>query len=175
MTLGTKTLLFGVHQVVIHTVLVTWAWVKLYGSRPSWREFFCICIHDIGYWGKPSLKCADGDRHPEFGARVAGKILGPEWSNFILGHSQFYCTRQGIEPSKLMAADKYWHCLVPLWFYKVLAVPTGEFKHYRELKHARQVADHSVSDEEWWANLQQVCLDKVNGTYKIDRSALCRG
>ena len=174
MTLGSKTLLFGVHQVFIHSVLVTWAWVKLYGSVPTWREMLCIMIHDIGYWGRPSLKCADGDKHPELGAKIAGKLLGPEWSDFILGHSTFYCKRNGLEPSKLMAADKFWHCLVPLWFYKILAVPTGEFRHYRELKHARQVSGRETSDAEWWANLQRVCYEKVNGTYKIEEANLCK-
>lgn len=49
LTLGTKTLLFGVHQIFIHTIMVTWAWRRLYKSWPNWREFVCICIHDIGY------------------------------------------------------------------------------------------------------------------------------
>ena len=172
MNLGTKTLLFGVHQIAIHPFLVTVAWIKLYKSLPTWREMLCIIIHDWGYWGKPNLKDADGDRHPELGARIAGKMLGSEWSDFILGHSSFYIIRNQIEPSKLMAPDKYWHCIISLWAYKAMAVPTGEFKHYRELKHARQVADQKDSDAVWWANLQQACRDKVKGTYQIDRADL---
>ena len=177
MTLGTKTLLFGVHQVLIHPLLVTISWVKLYHSFPNWRELFCIFIHDWGYWGKPSLKDADGDTHPELGAKIAHRLFDKErysydWQNFILGHSSFYVVRNGIQPSKLLAADKYFHCMIPLWFYKMLAVPTGEFKHYRELKHARQVSDLDVSDTEWWAKLQKVCYEKVNGTFVIDKGKL---
>ena len=124
MTLGTKTLLFGVHQFILHPLLVLLAWLRFYHSFPTWRELVCIFIHDWGYWGKPSLKCADGDRHPELGADIANKLFGAEYRDFILGHSTFYTTRENISVSKLMAPDKYWHCMVPLWFYKLLAVPT---------------------------------------------------
>jgi hypothetical protein len=173
MTLGTKTLLFGVHQFILHPLFVLYAWIKLYKSFPNWKELICIFIHDWGYWGKPSLKCADGDKHPELGARLALYYLGPEYCDFILGHSSFYVKRQGIPVSKLMAPDKYWHCLVPLWFYKMLAVPTGEFAHYRGLQHARQVSkDLNEPDFLWWARLQIVCWEKVQGCYKIDSERL---
>lgn len=172
MTLGTKTLLFGVHQFFLHPLLVTIAWIRLYRSFPNWREMICIVIHDWGYWGKRNLKDADGDRHPELGAKIALKLFGPIWKDFILGHSSFYVKRNGLSASKLMAADKYFHCLIPLWFYKILAVPTGEFRHYRELKHARQVADHQASDFEWWTKLQKACLEKAMGTYIIDEARL---
>lgn len=169
MTLGTKTLLFGVHQIFIHPALVLLAWVILYRSFPTWREFICIIIHDWGYWGRPSLKCADGDKHPEFGARMAGWLFGPHYSDFILGHSSFYIERNQIPKSKLLAPDKYWHCIVPLWFYKCLAVPSGEFAHYRGVKHARQVSeDVTEPDFIWWARLVIVCYEKSVGRYKID-------
>ena len=174
MKLGTKTLLFGVHQIFIHPLFVTWAWVRLYKSFPTWKEMFCIIIHDWGYWGRQNLKDADGDRHPELGAKIAGKLLGPKWADFILGHSSFYIVRYGVKQSKLLAPDKYWHCMIPLWLYKILAIPTGEFKHYRELKHARQVADRSESDSEWWTKLQQVCQEKVSAKFEIDRRKLSK-
>ena len=172
MNLGTKTLLFGVHQIIIHPIFVTVAWIRLYKSFPTWKEMFCIIIHDWGYWGKPNLKDADGDRHPEYGAEIAGRLLGPEWKDFVLGHSSFYMARYGVERSKLFAPDKYWHCMVPLWVYKALAVPTGEFKHYRGCEHARKVAGHNETDAVWWSKLQHVCYNKVAGTYEIDREQL---
>ena len=173
MTLGTKTLLFGVHQFIWHPLFVLLAWVRLYGSFPSWRELVCIIIHDWGYWGKPSLKCADGDKHPELGARIAYHLLGYEWKNFILGHSSFYIERNQIPRSKLMAPDKYWHCMIPLWLYKCMAVPSREFAHYRGVKHARQVSKQDGEpDWVWWARLQIVCYEKCNGDYKIDREKL---
>lgn len=193
MTLGTKTILFGVHQFFLHPFLVLIAWVKIYKSFPSWRELICIFIHDWGYWGRTNLKDADGDKHPELGAKIAHwlfdrvewetmcgfatngeqtttrwPVRSTKWQDFILGHSSFYTIRNNITESKLFAPDKYWHCMIPLWFYKVLAIPSGEFRHYRELKHARMVAEEKVTDTEWWSKLQSVCRDKVNGEYKIN-------
>lgn len=175
MTLGTKTLLFGVHQFILHPVLVLIAWIKLYRSFPSWRELFCIMIHDWGYWGRPSLKNADGDKHPEFGARIATWLLGKEWGNFILGHSSFYIKRNKIKKSKLHNPDKYWHCMIPLWFYKVLSVPSGEFAHYRGVKHARQVSELDAPDFIWWAKLQIVCWEKIQGKYIVQAGKLDEG
>ncbi len=172
MKLGTKTLLFGVHQIFLHPLLVLIAWIKLYKSFPSFKELFCIFIHDWGYWGMESLKCAKGDTHPELGARIVNKLFGSEWRDFILGHSSFYIKRNGIPQSKLLPPDKYWHCIIPLWVYKLLAVPTGEFAHYRGLKHARQVSNLDASDKEWWDELQKVCYEKTKGTYKIDKNKL---
>lgn len=172
MTLGTKTLLFGVHQIFIHPLMVTWAWVVLYKTFPTWRELVCILIHDWGYWGKSDLKGAEGDTHPLLGAKIATKFFGKRWGDFILGHSTFYAKRNGIKTSPLMAPDKYWHCMVPFWVYWLLSATTGELRHYRELKHARQVADSETSDAEWFARLQDICRAKAEGTYVIDKAAL---
>ena len=172
MTLGTKTLLFGVHQIFIHPFMVAVAWVVLYRSFPSWRELVCIFIHDWGYWGKKDLKGKEGDTHPELGARIASRLLGEEWGNFILGHSTYYAARKDIGTSKLMAPDKHWHCIVPFWFYALLSIPTGELRHYREMKHARQVTSAEATDREWFLKLQGVCSDKVVGIYKIDKDNL---
>lgn len=174
LSLGTKTLLFGVHQVFIHPFMVTVSWIILYKSLPSWRELVCIFIHDWGYWGKADLKGRQGDMHPLLGARIAKTLFGPKFEMFILGHSTFFCKRMAIPCSKLMAPDKYWHCIIPYWFYWILAAPTGELRHYRDLNHARQVANPDVSDAEWFNALQIVCQDKANGTYKIDEKELSK-
>ena len=174
MTLGTKTLLFGVHQIFIHPFMVALSWIILYKSLPSCQEFFCIFIHDWGYWGKKDLKGKEGDKHPELGAKIASKMLGEKWGKFILGHSTFYASRNEIGISKLMAPDKYWHCIVPFWFYASLSIPTGELKHYRKLNHARQVSDANASDKEWFLKLQQICKNKVAGTYEIKKENLAK-
>lgn len=62
--------------------------------------------------------------------------------------------------------------MIPLWVYKLLAVPTGEFKYYRNVKHARQVAESYESDEKWWKKLQAVCQEKVDGVHHIDKENL---
>lgn len=198
MKLGSRSLLFGVHQVIIHPLLVYIAWVVLYRSLPSFKETVGILVHDWGYWGVEDLKGETGDRHPERGAHLMRKWFGPEWGTFILGHSTFYVARSvqangmadwmlnglaeanlainGIPlptaPSKLMAPDKYWHCMVPLWFYKLLSVPTGEFRYYRSLQHARQVGPLHEPDLVWWLKLQKVCLEKVLGVYEVDVEGL---
>ena len=174
MTRGTKSLLFGVHQFILHPLLVTIAWVKLYHNSPSWRELICIFIHDWGYWGVEDIKGVEGDKHPEFGAKIANKLFGIRYSKFILGHSTFYSIRNDIGTSKLMPPDKYWHCIIPLWFYKVLSIPSGEWEYYRHLKHARQVTRIEESDIVWWENLQKVCLGKINGCYIINKNKLAK-
>ena len=172
MKLGTKSLLFGGHQFLIHPALVLIAWVKLYKSFPSWRELGCIFIHDWGYWGVDDLKGKRGDHHPEFGAKIATRLLGCEWGDFILGHSAFYIARKDVAQSKLFAPDKYWHCMISLRFFKALTVLTGEFKYYRNIKHARQVAQPHETDQEWWGKLQKVCSEKIDGKFKIDKKSL---
>lgn len=172
MRLGTKTLLFGVHGFFIHPILVLIAWVKIYHEFPSWRELVCIIIHDWGYWGKTTLKDKDGDNHPEFGANLAGKWFGKEWHDFVLGHSNFYIIRHGVSRSKLLAPDKYWHCIIPIWFYKIISVPSGEWNHYRSVTNARQVGPLTDSDEMWWKKIQDRCREKVNGTFTIDYGKL---
>ena len=172
MKLGTKTLLFGVHQIFIHPCLIILSWKILYKEFPSWKELICIFIHDWGYWGKEDLKGKQGDTHPELGAKIASYLLGQEWGDFILGHSTFYAARKEFGVSKLMAPDKYWHCIVPYWVYALLSIPTGEMKHYRELNHARQVSDIKASNKEWFELLQEVCKNKVEGTYQIDKNQL---
>jgi len=46
MKVGTKSLLWGVHQIFWHPLTVTLAWRELYKKWPSWKEFVCIFIHD---------------------------------------------------------------------------------------------------------------------------------
>lgn len=167
MTLGTKTLLFGVHQIIIHPLFVLYAWIKLYKSFPGFKELVCIFIHDWGYWGKPSIKCADGDTHPEFGAKIASFLFGSQWGDFILGHSTKYIKKYNVKSSKLMPPDKYWHCLVPLWIYKCLSIPTGELNHYMETWKNHYKLDNDLSIEEWWNHIQQVALDKIKNKENI--------
>jgi hypothetical protein len=167
MKMGTKSLLFGVHQFIWHPVLVTISWIILYKELPSFKELVCIFIHDWGYWGVEEMKDEKGDLHPWKGAEIAFKLFGEPYRELVLGHSTFFCKRFNWKASKLMAADKYWHLLVPLWVYKLMSIPSGEFAYYRSLKSARQVADSKVSDIEWWINLQKTCLEKINGSYVI--------
>src|SRR5574342_444860 len=75
MKIGTKTLLFGVHQFLWHPLTVWHAWVKLYGRQPHWWELVAIFCHDLGYWGLPNLDGPEGREHPLRGARIASQIV----------------------------------------------------------------------------------------------------
>lgn len=56
---GTRSLLFGVHQFLWHPWTVYRAWRYLYG-KPTWREVVCIFLHDLGYFGKPNMDGEEG-------------------------------------------------------------------------------------------------------------------
>jgi len=84
MNVGTKSLLWGVHQFAFHPVTVLLAWRELYGTWPNWKEMVCIIIHDWGYWGSPNMDGEEGEMHPIFAADLASDYLDQdpeiEWS-----------------------------------------------------------------------------------------------
>jgi hypothetical protein len=130
MKTGMKSLLFGVHQFAWHPITVWLAWYKLYG-RPTWKETICIIIHDWGYWFCPNMDGPEGERHPEFGAAIAGKLFGTDYYYLVLLHSRHYAKIDGREPSKLCWADKLSILYDPKWFYLPRAIASGEIKEYR--------------------------------------------
>jgi hypothetical protein len=90
MRVGTKSILFGVHQFILHPIFVAIAWHKLYGKYPeycyrSWSLdlpkywfslLFCFIVHDLGYWGSPEMDGPNGgDMHPRLGAELAHAVL----------------------------------------------------------------------------------------------------
>lgn len=152
MKIGTKSLLFGVHQVFLHPLFVFVAWIKLYGW-PNWKEIVCIVIHDWGYWGCGDMDGEEGERHTKWAALKALKYLdgcnlelailkamGPErdYSLFenskyyylCLCHSRFLSEKLGKTPSKLCWADKLGSALYPPWLWVLLGTLTGEIKEY---------------------------------------------
>lgn len=148
MKTGTKSVLFGAHAIWFHPFTVTAAWVALYGKLPSFKEFICILLHDIGYWGKSDLDGReDGLRHPELGARIAGKLWGKEWYDFCAGHSRHYAELVGIKTSKMCWADKYSVRFDPSWFFVLRSMATGEYKEY--LKRGRN-GGLVRGDEGYW-------------------------
>ena len=86
MRVGTKSLLFGVHQFLWHPVTVILAWRKLYGW-PSARETVCILVHDGGYWKAADMDGEWGMNHPELGAKIAGSLFGDTYYDLVLLHS----------------------------------------------------------------------------------------
>ena len=149
MKVGTKSLLFGVHQFIIHPIVVYRAWKYLYG-RPTWREVICIIIHDWGYWGKPNMDGVEGERHPELGAKIALKLFGIKYRDLCIYHSRHYARLTGDEPSKLCWADKLSISMEAKWFYLLRARLSGEIKGYREMSDAAGFINLNQSDSEWF-------------------------
>ena len=133
MRVGTKSLLFGVHSVIIHPTVVLIAWYSIYHTWPNWRELVCIIIHDWGYWGCSTMDGDDGSIHPIWAAR---KVLRRGWDLYYcalcLYHSRHLAKRYDKPVSKLYYADKLSFCYTPWWVYIPLGLLTGEIREYRE-------------------------------------------
>jgi len=132
MGVGTKSLLFGVHQFAWHPFTVLLAWQKLYGW-PNWKELVCIVIHDWGYWGSPNMDGPEGEKHPVRSALIIENWLGHEYGELIRRHSRHYCRMFELEPSKLCWADKLSILYERWWTYIPRAMLSGELKEYRLL------------------------------------------
>lgn len=157
MNVGTKSLLFGVHQFIWHPITVYRAWCELYPSRPTWRETLCIVIHDWGYWGCESMDGADGELHPYFAARLASLLLDRadrrDWFDFVLRHSRYLSKRLDVEPSSLCWADKCSMLKDPWWFYSLRARLSGELAEYRVNADRRGFIASCYPDREWHRKL----------------------
>jgi hypothetical protein len=149
MKVGTKSLLFGVHQVFIHPVYVFIAWWKLFGFPRDPRLWVAFIVHDWGYWGKSNMDGKDeGETHPELGAKIMHRSFDKKcekglkyisrgnecyiWYNFTLYHSRFYAKNDVHPISRLCIADKYVFCLENKWFYILRAKLSGELYEYMD-------------------------------------------
>ena len=134
MKIGTKSILFGVHQFILHPLMVARAWNIIYHKRPTLHEWCAIITHDLGYWGSPDMDGESGERHPEYSANwwwnkgKFGRNVGIE----ILGHSRFYAGKNGEGLSRLFKADKLSMALYPRWSYLLLGNLSGEIKEYMD-------------------------------------------
>lgn len=75
MSIGTRSLLFGVHQFAIHPVIVFIAWTKLYGFPYDPRLWVCFLVHDWGYFGKKDMDGQVGETHPTVGAAIVSYLF----------------------------------------------------------------------------------------------------
>jgi hypothetical protein len=150
MTVGTKSILFGVHCFFIHPFVVAWAWWKLFGFPWDPRLWLCFALHDIGYAGKPNMDGPEGEEHPFVGAQIVSVICDREmstwwtpnepkrtaylgkWGEFCLLHSRYLAKRYGKQPSRLAVADKLAIAIEPSWLYLPRAIASGEMEDYFE-------------------------------------------
>ncbi len=133
MKVGTKSVLFGAHQFLIHPLFVAFAWWKLYGFPFDPRLWLSFFLHDLGYIGKPNMDGNEGDKHPEFAAKIMGFLFGEKWSKFCLYHSRFYSKRDNAQYSKLCVADKLSIAYEPWWLYIPRVLASGEIHEYMAL------------------------------------------
>jgi hypothetical protein len=128
--LGTRSLLFGVHQVFVHPFIVGRAWHRQYGFPLDPRLWVAFVVHDWGYWGKADMNGPEGSEHTEFGGVVMGRLFGPEWGDFARYHSRERAMRDGRAPSLLCIADKLAIAETPTWMYLILSHLSGEIHEY---------------------------------------------
>ena len=129
MTIGTKSMLFGVHAFWWHPFTVWLAWVRLYRALPGWPETVAIVLHDQ-YWGCPNIDGVEGKRHPMRGARWAGVAGGSRARVLALTHSRSFCATHGLRLGKLCAPDKLSIFFDPEWFYLLRARLSGELPEF---------------------------------------------
>jgi len=146
MKIGTKSLLFGVHQFALHPLIIAAAWRRRYGFPWDPRLWLCFLAHDWGYWGKADMNGPEGETHVELGAKIAHWLLDSwqgyqffglrvdrsqkTWHDFCLFHSRHYAKRRGETPSRLCVADKLAITVGPGWLYLLLANLSGEIHEY---------------------------------------------
>ncbi len=152
MNIGTKSILFGVHQFVLHPLQVFLAWVVLYKSLPKFHQLCAIVTHDWGYWGSPNMDGIAGSEHP--------RRAGDAWRNFgkfgrkvsweIYGHSGSYASEYNIPRSKLFKADKLCVIFIPCYLYVVLSSLSGEIREYMEISYNKKLPNITTKDKIKW-------------------------
>lgn len=138
MKVGTKSVIFGAHCILIHPFFVAWAWWKLYGFPADPRLWAAFFVHDMGYLGKPNMDSLEGEQHVDLGGRIMGWLFGVRWREFVLCHSRHLAKRLGKRYSRLCVADKLAFVMTPAWMYIPMAQASGELAEYMRVASARQ-------------------------------------
>jgi hypothetical protein len=144
---GTKSVLFGAHCLLVHPVMVGLGWGKLFGFPWDIRLWFAFALHDVGYVGRDNMDGASGEQHVILGARIMGWLFGPAWADECYRHSRYWSQRMGMPVSRLCLADKLAFAITPAWLYLPMARWTGELAEYMERSQERQAGDRSFTDE----------------------------
>lgn len=175
MTIGTKSVLFGVHQFVWHPYTVARAWRRIYGRWPGWLGWICIVCHDLGYLGCADMDGKEGRMHPVRGAKLAGwlayriasvlnifkrpcrrkcnAILHEAVAHgFTRYHSRELARLEGQDVSPLCQADKLSILFDPPGFYLFRARLSGEVEEYRLRAVAKGHIAASATQLDWLAN-----------------------
>jgi hypothetical protein len=139
MKVGTKSVVFGVHAILVHPFFVAWAWSRLYGFPWDPRLWVSFLVHDLGYIGKADMEGPEGQQHVVLGGRIMGWLFGPGWRDFTLRHSRHWAESVDERYSKLCLADKLAFVLTPAWLYIPMARFSGELREYMRVSSERQL------------------------------------
>ena len=164
MKVGTKSVLFGAHQFLLHPPLVFIGWWVLYGFPWDPRLWVCFVLHDLGYWGKPNMDGPEGERHVIWAAAVIGRWFGRTWGDECMYHSRFWSQLHRRHPSNLCYADKLAIVYMPWWIFLPLAMLTGEIHEYRALARNGKYQDmhpDRATAREWYQEVQQYLSEWV--------------
>jgi hypothetical protein len=160
---GTRSLLVGGHQFVLHPLAVALAWRRLYGRFPRQLPYWAaFALHDVGYWGRADMDGRDGKGHPDPGATLLAGLFDPDvadvgdpdavsWWEFSAGHSRGYARLVNIPVSRLQAPDKLATGMLPRWLLGLLYWLSGEWVEYKErwMRHATPPYPGRSDDNAW--------------------------
>jgi len=154
MTIGTKSVLYGAHQFLLHPLFVAWGWWLLYGFPFDPRLWIAFIIHDLGYIGQPNLDGPEGKMHPNWAARFMDRWFGESWGDLCFLHSRSMARWARRPPSRLCMADKMVTSLTPAWLYLPMARATGELEEYMGVwKGTFTPEAKDLTPEQWYALL----------------------
>lgn len=162
MTVGTRSLLFGVHAFWWHPVTVYRAWCALYGRRPTWKETVCIIVHDWGYWGCETMDGPGGELHSLAGSGIAWLLFDLEHEELVLYHSRAYAATMCVRPSKLCWPEKLSMVYDPIWFYLLRARLSGEIREYHANAIKRGFVPHWATERQWLVKLRSHLAQKAH-------------
>jgi len=140
---GTRSLLLGGHQFVIHPVSVAIAWRRIYGHWPITLPYYvAFLVHDWGYWGCPDMDGPRGKEHPERGAQIMFRLFDPHcqeidspdaisWYEWTGCHSRAWAKLFMRDPSTLAAPDKLATRQIPTLLLALLYALSGEWREYK--------------------------------------------
>jgi hypothetical protein len=158
MRLGTKSVLLGAHQFILHPLCLAVAWWRLYGFPWKWQLWLCFLLHDAGYVGCRNIDGEEGQKHPVRGAHWVGRLTRSwDWHFFCLYHSRHYAKANGQQHSRLCVADKLAFCITPRWLYLTTTRWTGELDEY--LQNAHPEHNPPMTPHEQW------CMTKGNADW----------
>lgn len=175
MKTGTKSILFGAHQFILHPICVAIAWSRLRSKRPDiytslWNLPLLVnfIVHDWGYWGLEKMDDEKGEEHVELGASIMACLFdrstfSSPWADFSRFHSRFIAKQYFTPISALCVADKLAFSVMPKWLYRLLSSWSGEIHEYIDmLKTESKYSNMGLSGENFdrWHNSYYLYITK---------------